>query len=154
MAGEPTRTVESLHKDSRGKSKYWYCAYTLANGVRRFRSTKQTKKGEAMKVAAAWTIAAQEAVICEAKGTRGRRVFAYSFSLRSTFISALQAAGVHEDNRNCPNDTLLAAKNVHYRHVQRTSFCVELGALSSLPSLITFRPVVACITATKPFQSP
>jgi integrase len=34
--------MASLHKDPRSKSPYWYCAYTLPNGKRVFRSTKQT----------------------------------------------------------------------------------------------------------------
>jgi hypothetical protein len=33
--------MASLHKDPRGKSPFWYCAYTLPNGKRVFRSTKQ-----------------------------------------------------------------------------------------------------------------
>jgi integrase len=32
--------LASIHKDPRGKSPYWYCAYTLPNGKRVFRSTK------------------------------------------------------------------------------------------------------------------
>jgi len=36
--------VASLHKDPRGKSPYWYCAYTLPDGQRTFRSTKQTDR--------------------------------------------------------------------------------------------------------------
>jgi hypothetical protein len=34
--------MASLHRDPRGKSPFWYCAYTLPNGKRVFRSTKQT----------------------------------------------------------------------------------------------------------------
>jgi integrase len=33
--------MASLHKDPRGKSPFWYCAYRLPNGKRVFRSTKQ-----------------------------------------------------------------------------------------------------------------
>jgi integrase len=32
--------MASLHKDPRGKSPFWYCAYRLPNGKRTFRSTK------------------------------------------------------------------------------------------------------------------
>ena len=39
--------MASIHKDPRGKSPYWYCAYTLPNGKRVFRSTKCTEKKEA-----------------------------------------------------------------------------------------------------------
>src|SRR5262249_42661248 len=36
--------MASVHKDSRNKSPYWYCAYRLPNGKRVFRSTKQTDR--------------------------------------------------------------------------------------------------------------
>jgi integrase len=36
--------MASLHKDPRGKSPFWYCAYRLPNGKRAFRSTKQTDR--------------------------------------------------------------------------------------------------------------
>jgi integrase len=39
--------MASLHKDPRGKSPYYYCAYTLPNGRRVFKSTKQTDRGKA-----------------------------------------------------------------------------------------------------------
>src|SRR6266481_2389661 len=39
--------MSSLHKDPRGKSPFWYCAFTLADGRRTFRSTGKTKKAEA-----------------------------------------------------------------------------------------------------------
>lgn len=36
--------MSSLHRDPRGKSPFWYCAFTDAHGVRRYKSTKQTKR--------------------------------------------------------------------------------------------------------------
>jgi integrase len=36
--------MASIHKDPRGKSPYWYCAYRLPNGKRAFKSTKQTDR--------------------------------------------------------------------------------------------------------------
>jgi integrase len=39
--------MASIHKDPRGKSPFWYCAYTLPNGKRVFRSTKCRDKKEA-----------------------------------------------------------------------------------------------------------
>lgn len=50
--------MASLHRDPRGKSPFWYCAYTDANGVRRFKSTKQTKRKEAEATATGWERAA------------------------------------------------------------------------------------------------
>ena len=36
--------MASIHKDPRGKSPFWYCAYRLPNGKRTFRSTKMTDR--------------------------------------------------------------------------------------------------------------
>src|SRR5262245_54149768 len=36
--------MASIHKDPRGKSPFWYCAYRLPNGRRTFRSTKKTDR--------------------------------------------------------------------------------------------------------------
>src|SRR5262249_52268802 len=36
--------MASIHKDPRGKSPFWYCAYRLPNGKRAFRSTKLTDR--------------------------------------------------------------------------------------------------------------
>jgi integrase len=36
--------MASVHKDPRGNSPFWYCAYRLPNGKRTFRSTKQTDR--------------------------------------------------------------------------------------------------------------
>lgn len=42
--------MASLHKDPRGKSPYWYVAYTLVDGRRVFRSTRQTDRKKAAEV--------------------------------------------------------------------------------------------------------
>jgi hypothetical protein len=42
--------MSSLHRDPRGKSPYWYCAYRLADGRRAFRSTKETTRKEAERI--------------------------------------------------------------------------------------------------------
>jgi integrase len=41
--------MASIHKDPRGKSPFWYCAYRLPNGKRTFRSTKLKERGAALK---------------------------------------------------------------------------------------------------------
>ena len=40
--------MASIHKDPRGKSPFWYCAYTLPDGRRVFRSTKQRDRKKAL----------------------------------------------------------------------------------------------------------
>jgi integrase len=42
--------MASLHKDPRNKSPYWYCAYTLPDGRRTFRSTKQRDRKKASEI--------------------------------------------------------------------------------------------------------
>ncbi|MGH7942529.1 MAG: tyrosine-type recombinase/integrase [Limisphaerales bacterium] len=57
--------MASLHRDPRGKSPFWYCAYTDSNGIRRFKSTKETKRKRAAAVASGW----QRAVDLARRGT-------------------------------------------------------------------------------------
>jgi integrase len=45
--------VASIHKDPRGKSPFWYCAYRLPNGKRAFKSTKQRSRAKAEEFCAA-----------------------------------------------------------------------------------------------------
>ena len=40
--------MPSLHKDPRGKSPFWYCAYYLPDGRRAFKSTKLRNRSKAM----------------------------------------------------------------------------------------------------------
>jgi integrase len=57
--------VASLHKDPRGKSPYWYCAFTLIDGRRRFKSTKQTDRKDAWDVCRGW----EKAIEASGRGT-------------------------------------------------------------------------------------
>src|SRR5262245_58978238 len=41
--------MASIHRDPRGKSPFWYCAYRLPNGKRTFRSTKLSDRAKALK---------------------------------------------------------------------------------------------------------
>jgi integrase len=40
--------MASIHKDPRGKSRFWYCAFTLPDGRRAFKSTKLTDRNAAL----------------------------------------------------------------------------------------------------------
>ena len=46
--------MASIHKDPRGKSPFWYCAFYGADGRRMFRSTKATDRKMALKICFAW----------------------------------------------------------------------------------------------------
>lgn len=71
--------MASVHKYD--NSPYFYCAYTLADGSRKFRSTKKTKESDAWKVCQQWADAAKEAgtdsryleILNEMRLARGRK---------------------------------------------------------------------------------
>jgi len=76
--------MASIHKDPRGKSPYWYCAYRLPNGKRVFRSTKLTDKKAALQFCRKLEKAGDEAV-------RGRLTEARARDLISEILE--QATG-------------------------------------------------------------
>jgi integrase len=46
--------MASLHKDAKGRSPFWICAFTDATGRRLKKSTRQTSKSKAMQVCIGW----------------------------------------------------------------------------------------------------
>ncbi len=54
--------MASIHKDPRGKSPFFYCAFYLPNGKRAFRSTKSTDRNAAL----AFCIAMENAELANA----------------------------------------------------------------------------------------
>lgn len=52
--------MASIHRDPRGKSPYWYCAFTLPDGRRTFRSTKLTDRKQALDVCLQWECASEQ----------------------------------------------------------------------------------------------
>ena len=50
--------MASLHKDPRGKSPFWYCAFMSEDGNRHFRSTKTKDKRQAVQICNTWAKAA------------------------------------------------------------------------------------------------
>ena len=51
--------MASLHRDPRGKSPFWYCAFTDGDGTRHFKSTKETSRKKAQAVCDGWQRAAE-----------------------------------------------------------------------------------------------
>ena len=66
--------MASIHRDPRGKSPYWYCAYRLPNGKQVFKSTKQSDKRKAMEVCLALGRASGAAVRGELSEDHARRL--------------------------------------------------------------------------------
>ena len=53
-----TKYMASLHKEPRGKSPFWYCAFYTTDGARHFKSTKATDKRQARQICDTWAKAA------------------------------------------------------------------------------------------------
>src|ERR1700720_525139 len=66
--------MASLHKDPRNKSPYWYCAYTLSDGRRKFRSTKQRDRKKAADVCRAWEKAVESSRRGDFTGVQATKV--------------------------------------------------------------------------------
>jgi integrase len=66
--------MASIHKDPRGKSPFWYCAYVLPNGQRAFRSTKQSDRKKALKECLKLESAADKARAGELVESQARKI--------------------------------------------------------------------------------
>ncbi len=66
--------MASLHRDPRGKSPFFYAAFSLPDGRRAFRSTKQTNRAKAAEVARGWEKAAKMAKAGSLTEGQARRV--------------------------------------------------------------------------------
>jgi len=66
--------MASLHKDPRGKSPFWYCAYRLPNGQRTFRSTKLTNRKAAEEFCRRLEYASHESKALRLTETRAREL--------------------------------------------------------------------------------
>src|SRR5271157_3909569 len=71
--------MSSLHRDPRGRSPFWYCAYRRADGRRAFKSTERTDKKEAWKFCQALEYA--EEIAGGSDATRDRLVSLFNDTL-------------------------------------------------------------------------
>jgi|SRR5271165_6444274 len=86
--------MASLHKDPRGKSPYFYCAFTLPDGKRAFRSTKQTDRKAALRMCLAWEDAAEQAGKGSMTEVQARKVL--NSILASVGQRQIRTPSVHE----------------------------------------------------------
>ena len=86
--------MASLHKDPLGRSPYFYCAITLPDGKRTFRSTKQKVWKAAMDVCLKWERAARLASGGTLTEVQSRKII--SDILESTGNSPLKSVSVQE----------------------------------------------------------
>jgi integrase len=75
--------MASIHRDSQGRSPYWYCAYYGADGRRMLKSTKQTDRKAAQKICFLWETASRAARAHELTAAQGRKVIAEMVAISS-----------------------------------------------------------------------
>jgi len=66
--------MASIHKDPRGKSRFYYCAFTLPNGKRAFRSTKLTDRNAALEFSLLMEEAARRAAARNLAEDQARKI--------------------------------------------------------------------------------
>ena len=66
--------MASIHKDPRGKSPFWHCAFIGGDGRRKLRSTKETDRTAARKICYKWAEAAEKARRHELTAAQSRKV--------------------------------------------------------------------------------
>jgi integrase len=75
--------MASLHRDSRKRSPFWYCAFYGPDGRRQFRSTKATDRKTALKICLGWEKAAASARRKELTAAQARKVIAEMVAVSS-----------------------------------------------------------------------
>ena len=124
--------MASIHKDSRGKSPFWYCAFCLPDGRRTFRSTKETDRRRAQDICRKWELATDEAQRGRLTESAARKVIGDIYELANgnrlpsaTVEAFLESwlAGKRDEIRDSSFQT--------YRDVV-TSFLTHLGGRRSL----------------------
>jgi integrase len=78
--------MASVHKDPRGKSKFWYCCYTTAAGKRRMVSTKEEDERKAKIICSRWQEA--EGLVQNGQATEQR--------IKEIFNETLKSVGLRE----------------------------------------------------------
>ncbi len=66
--------MASVHRDPKNRSPFWYAAFTLPDGTRRFRSTKLTERSKALKLAMEWEHLARSVAERDPTGAQIARV--------------------------------------------------------------------------------
>ena len=125
--------MASIHKDPRGKSPFWYCAFYGADGRRQFRSTKATDRKAALKICFAWESAAALARRKELTAAQARKVIAEMVAASSgETLSFHTARGWLTDWLTNKSGAVSDRTLVRYRQVIR-DFLVHMGPRAEAP---------------------
>lgn len=112
--------MASLHKDPRGKSPYWYCAFTLPDGRRAFRSTKHRERKQALEICCQWERSADQGRSGNFTEAQARKVL--NSILENTGQAPMQTETIQDYFTNWLNGKELANKP---RTAERYSTVVE-----------------------------
>ncbi|HEY5298624.1 MAG TPA: tyrosine-type recombinase/integrase [Verrucomicrobiae bacterium] len=125
--------MASLHKDPRGKSPFWYCAFTLPDGRRTFRSTKLTDRKQAWSVCLQWENTAEQGRHGDLTEAQTRKVL--NTILESTGQAPMQSETIHDFFTNWLNGKELANKpRTHERYgIVLKKFLASLGQKAHRP---------------------
>jgi uncharacterized protein YidB (DUF937 family) len=82
-------TMASVHKDPRGKSKYWYCCYTTAEGKRRMVSTEEEDEQKAKIICTGWQEA--ENLVREGQASETRILEMYNETLKRAGLCQIKS---------------------------------------------------------------
>lgn len=129
--------MASIHKDPRGKSPFWYCAFLGADGKRMFRSTKEKDRTAARKICFRWEEAGEQARRKELTAAASRKLLAEMVAISSgETLSFHSVEGWLNDWLASKDGSASKSTLVKYRHVIR-SFLAHLGprATASIASV-------------------
>ena len=141
--------MASLHRDPQGRSPYWYCAYTLPDGRRAFKSTKERDRKKADEIRRALEKASATARSGELTEARVRK-------LLDDVLESVGEGPVRSSSFRAFATTWLGNKqpgvrpNV-YRQYRRACerFCASLGAKADKPLASLVPADIAAFQATR-----
>jgi len=125
--------MASIHKDPRGKSPYFYAAFTLPDGRRTFRSTKLTDRKRAWEVCLQWERAAVQGRDGNFTEAQARKVL--NNILENTGQAPMQSETINDYFNNWLDGKELASKpRTHERYsIVLKKFLASLGQKAQRP---------------------
>ena len=125
--------MASIHKDPRGKSPYWYCAFTLPDGRRTLRSTKLVKRKQALGVCLQWEKVAEQGRDGNLTEAQSRKVL--NTILENTGQAPMQSETIKEYLTNWLNGKELAnkARTAERYRIVVDRFLASLGTKARHP---------------------
>ncbi|HEX5399868.1 MAG TPA: tyrosine-type recombinase/integrase [Verrucomicrobiae bacterium] len=125
--------MASIHKDPRGKSPFWYCAFTLPDGRRTFRSTKERDRKKAMDICAEWERASTQGRDGTFTEAQARKIL--NTILENTGQAPMQTETIHDHFTRWLSGKELAKKaRTHERYqIVVEKFLAGLGQKAQRP---------------------